>query len=185
MLLSLLGLGAGTLLPRGLRASSRASGLPVERPARSPFEPDRRLALSAACERILPGAGEAGVMDHIDYWMGREPFSSFVRPLFKVGAIHLDRLSRQDFGKAYAHCQPEQQNALLARFQRGEIKARRFQSQAFFEHLLRFTLEGFLGDPKYGGNRGEVGWKLIGRSECWWQPRHMDYILRPDQGLPW
>ena len=25
-----------------------------------------------------------------------------------------------------------------------------------------FTLEGFLGDPSYGGNKDYVGWKLVG-----------------------
>ena len=28
--------------------------------------------------------------------------------------------------------------------------------------LTSLTLEGFLGDPIYGGNRDGVGWKMIG-----------------------
>ena len=32
----------------------------------------------------------------------------------------------------------------------------------FFELLRTHTLYGFLGNPSYGGNRDQVGWKLIG-----------------------
>ncbi len=28
--------------------------------------------------------------------------------------------------------------------------------------LLVLTMEGFLGDPSYGGNKDEVGWALVG-----------------------
>ncbi len=89
----------------------------------------------------------------------------------------------------FAACKPDQQDALLTRFQKGEVKARSFKSRQFFEHLVRFTLEGFLGDPKYGGNRDRVGWKFIGRPQghpgCWWEPRDFDFELETDEGLPW
>ncbi|HEX5768817.1 MAG TPA: gluconate 2-dehydrogenase subunit 3 family protein, partial [Burkholderiales bacterium] len=32
----------------------------------------------------------------------------------------------------------------------------------FFELLLALTMEGYLGDPVYGGNRGMAVWKMIG-----------------------
>lgn len=32
----------------------------------------------------------------------------------------------------------------------------------FFELLRTHTMYGFLGNPSYGGNRDEAGWKLIG-----------------------
>jgi len=35
-------------------------------------------------------------------------------------------------------------------------------SKMFFDMLWRNTEEGFFADPLYGGNRGKVGWKLIG-----------------------
>ena len=31
-----------------------------------------------------------------------------------------------------------------------------------FKTLRAYTIIGFLGDPKYGGNRDEIGWKYIG-----------------------
>ncbi len=171
MMVGLLGLGAGAGLPVKLAARVRASG--------SPFEADRRRALSAAAERVLPGAVEAGVPEYIDYWMAREPFSHLVEPLLRIGAVHLDRIAGQEHSRAFADCKPGQQDAILKRFQAGELKLKKFDGRQFFEHLVRFTLEGFLGDPKYGGNRDLVGWKFIGRSECWWQPRNLDLILMP------
>ena len=36
------------------------------------------------------------------------------------------------------------------------------ESTEFFKRSREFTILGFLGDPKHGGNRNEVGWKHIG-----------------------
>ena len=36
------------------------------------------------------------------------------------------------------------------------------EEQPIFELILTHTLMGFLADPARGGNRGAVGWKLIG-----------------------
>jgi gluconate 2-dehydrogenase gamma chain len=36
------------------------------------------------------------------------------------------------------------------------------EGQAIFELILTQTVMGFLADPARGGNRGEVGWKLVG-----------------------
>ena len=35
-------------------------------------------------------------------------------------------------------------------------------SKLFFDILWRNTEEGYFADPMYGGNRGKVGWKLVG-----------------------
>jgi gluconate 2-dehydrogenase gamma chain len=36
------------------------------------------------------------------------------------------------------------------------------EEQPIFELILTHTIMGFLADPAWGGNRGAVGWKLIG-----------------------
>jgi gluconate 2-dehydrogenase gamma chain len=43
----------------------------------------------------------------------------------------------------------------------------------FFQRLVTLTLEGFLSDPQYGGNRNQVGWRFIGRTPCWWAPKRL------------
>ena len=160
MILSLLAVPAVRLLPRASAAV---------------FEPDRRRALAAAAERVLPGAIEAGVPEYMDYWLARQPFSVAPdwKPILKVGAVHLDRIARADFNRAFADCKPEEQDAVLTRFQKGEIVAKRFNSKVFFQRLVTLTLEGFLSEPQYGGNRDMVGWRFIGRSPCWWAPKRL------------
>jgi gluconate 2-dehydrogenase gamma chain len=39
---------------------------------------------------------------------------------------------------------------------------RNLTAESFFHNLRRHTAEGFFSDPVYGGNRGLVGWKLVG-----------------------
>ncbi len=182
LLVGLLGLGAGSALPVSwVTAKTRGT--------KSTFAPDRRLALAAATERILPGAIDAGVPDYIDYWMQRAPFEQFVEPLFRIGSVHLDRIARHEHGKVFARCSSKVQDDILRRFQKGEVRAKKFQSKAFFEHLVRFTLEGFLGDPKYGGNKNRIGWNFIGRPQghpgCWWEPRDFRIDQGRLKGLPW
>ena len=36
------------------------------------------------------------------------------------------------------------------------------EGEPFFEMVRTHTVMGFLSDPKYGGNAGESGWKVIG-----------------------
>ena len=50
----------------------------------------------------------------------------------------------------------------LAKEARAELHAWRKQNPEFFETLRIHVITGFLADPKYGGNRGWVGWKHLG-----------------------
>jgi gluconate 2-dehydrogenase gamma chain len=55
-----------------------------------------------------------------------------------------------------------QQDALLGRFQTGDIPLGRFDTTRFFEVLRTFALEGFPGDPRHGGNREGIAWTWLG-----------------------
>ena len=35
-------------------------------------------------------------------------------------------------------------------------------AREFFAHLWEATVEGFFGDPVYGGNRDMIAWRMIG-----------------------
>lgn len=171
MILSLLSISAGRLLP-GCRSNPAKDLNGVSAVV---FEPDRRRALCAASERVLPGAIEAGVPEYMDYWLARQPFSVAPdwKPILKVGAVHLDRIARAEYRRAFADCKPDEQDAVLTRFQKGEVRAKRFNSNVFFQRLVTMTLEGFLSEPRYGGNRDGVGWRFIGRTPCWWAPKRL------------
>ncbi|HOX45714.1 MAG TPA: gluconate 2-dehydrogenase subunit 3 family protein [Myxococcota bacterium] len=181
----LLGLGAAGLWPRRVRPQGHARAPAPLAPGRSPFDARQRRALAAACERVLPGAGEAGVPGYLDRQLAREPFSRFLAPTFGRAAELLDSQAREAHGQVFAELPAEAQDAILGRFQAGAVQAQGFQARPFFEHLVRFCLEGFLGDPRHGGNRAEVGWRFIGHHPCWWSPRRIDSLTRRGRALPY
>jgi gluconate 2-dehydrogenase gamma chain len=187
VILGLLGASGGTLGVGGWKGARRAWAQAKGAPdAAGPIQPEQERALAAAVERLFPGAIEAGVPGYIRYWTERPPFDRLAdwRPLLKIGAVHLDRVAQRDYQRAFADCNAEQQNTILWRFQEGKEPAKRFPSDLFFQRLLTLTLEGMFSDPKYGGNRGMAGWKLIGFHPCWWSPKRIRRALYHDEGAP-
>ena len=53
---------------------------------------------------------------------------------------------------------------------------------AFFEQILNNTREGFLSDPVYGGNRGMVGWQMIGFPGA--RYNYLDWVSRHNERFP-
>ncbi len=158
--------------------------------------PDRVAALGAATEAILPGARAAGALLFIDYWMQQEMVENMAHML-DIGAIMLNRVAQVEHQAVFAECSIEQQahvlgifqkNAVdetLAKVRRGPAKASRFDARGFFERLVTLTLESYLGEPKYGGNKDKVGWHFIGWKHCWWSPKHIGTLIDADPRLPY
>jgi gluconate 2-dehydrogenase gamma chain len=113
--------------------------------------------LEAIAARILPttatpGAREAGVI-----WFMDGAFGSFMRdalPMVRAGMTALGEKIRIDYpgARAFSDLDATDQDACLATEEGG----------AFFELVRMLTLVGFLGMSSYGGNRDNVGWKLLG-----------------------
>ncbi len=124
-----------------------------------------RAVLDAFVDRIMPvddsgpGALAAGAADYIDsalaQWLA--PEAAFVRE----GLSWLDQIARSSGSAGFAGLADQAQDDLMRRFEQGGI-AEFEQAQAFFNRLLRLTLEGCFCDPYYGGNRSYIGWDLIG-----------------------
>lgn len=119
--------------------------------------------VAAACERILPrdedpGAKDANVPAYIDRML-QTPELKQMKTDFLQGLSALERRSRSMFKKGFMEAAPEQQDELLAIFKDSGAGT---GEAHFFELLMVLTLEGFLGDPSYGGNQGRVGWRLVG-----------------------
>ncbi|MCL1142171.1 gluconate 2-dehydrogenase subunit 3 family protein [Shewanella gaetbuli] len=55
-----------------------------------------------------------------------------------------------------------QQDAYLTKLESGSVDLDGVPSAIFFSMLLQNTIEGFLADPSYGGNKDMLGWKAIG-----------------------
>jgi gluconate 2-dehydrogenase gamma chain len=130
------------------------------------LSPEEWDALEAITARIMPtdgepGAREAHAVNYIDAQLALGAFSAF-RRLFAAGLRQVNLLAQRTAGKPFAQLSAGQQDAVLRRVERGVPLGRKRDSRQFFRLLLTFTLEGFLCDPVYGGNRDRVGWRFIG-----------------------
>lgn len=110
------------------------------------FTPAEARELDAMIAQIIPsdespGAREAGVIRFIDRAM--QSLDNDVRQLYRQGLADLGPFSTLD-----------------ASAQRARLES--IQQAEFFRTVRMHTVMGFLADPKYGGNRDKIGWKLMG-----------------------
>ena len=108
-----------------------------------------------------------------------------LRGKYRDGVAELDRRSRSRFGTDFVALAPEQQDTVLRAMERAEsaeattltpshspgsvvseepaLQQTSTETElAFFPLLVAHTRQGFYADPIYGGNRGRVGWEVIG-----------------------
>jgi gluconate 2-dehydrogenase gamma chain len=142
------------------------------------LKPDEVSEVDAISARIIPtdetpGAREAGVIYFIDRAL--VTFASGDQQKYREGLPELHSLVGEKFpGVAkFSAASAEQQDELLRSMDAAndKIVSRRRNvnsAKTFFEAVRIHTISGFLIDPETSnGNRGGVGWKLIGR-----EPEH-------------
>jgi len=147
--------------------------------------------IEAAIARIIPtdelgpGAKDAGVATFIDrqlagpygraetwYMQGpwhegteQQGYQLKLTPaqLYRAAIRDIDEhVSAGEAGRSFAQLDEKSQDALLHALEKGEVELPHAPAKAFFKLLVQNTVEGFLADPLYGGNRDFAGWKLIG-----------------------
>lgn len=85
------------------------------------------------------------------------------RDVYRAGVAAVDRYSREQFGGPFVELSEEQQDQIVGALVDGSATGfEPLTPQQFFHTLRRHTAEGMFSDPVYGGNRGLVGWQLIG-----------------------
>ena len=126
-------------------------------PAFRVLSAEQAIEIEAIAAQILPttdtpGAREAGVIYFIDHALAT-----------------FDRSSRRDYQRGLADLQTRVARKFPPARRFSELDAarqvdvlREIEKTPFFETVRSHTVAGFLADPQYGGNRNEVGWKLIG-----------------------
>lgn len=120
--------------------------------------PHQRATIDAATARIIPtdqdpGASEAGVVNYIENTLVSRDAGSLT--LYRNGVEELDRLAQERFSaKDFCSLDPAQQDHVLTVMEQSK--------SPFFALLLEHTMEGFYGDPRHGGNKNRVGWKMLG-----------------------
>jgi gluconate 2-dehydrogenase gamma chain len=137
-----------------------------ESDARRPavLSPNETRILAAIAERIFPatdspGAVEAGAVEYIELALAGD-YAEFLSD-YRKGFKAIDRQAREKFGAKFVALGDADKDAVLSDCEAGQIP--RFKNSAdFFETVRCHVLEGVFGEPQYGGNRGLVGWRLVG-----------------------
>jgi gluconate 2-dehydrogenase gamma chain len=126
-------------------------------PALRALSAEQAIEVEAIAAQILPttdtpGAREAGVIYFIDHALAT-----------------FDRSRRRDYQRGLADLQARVPKKFPSARKFSELDSarqvevvREIENTPFFGTLHFHTVAGFLADPQYGGNRNEVGWKLIG-----------------------
>jgi len=107
--------------------------------------------LEAVCAHIIPedqdpGAVRAGVVVFVD-----RQLTGFFKPLQKSYRQGLAAI-----GPGFADLPAAAQLDALRRMERNP------ETKPFFDMLVAHTMQGFYGDPRHGGNRERVSWKMLG-----------------------
>jgi gluconate 2-dehydrogenase gamma chain len=154
------------------------------------FTPEEAAFVRTALDHLIPadelgpGAREAGVAVFIDRqlagaygtaakwymqgpWGESVPEQGYQRPLapqelYRVSIHEVNEVCRERFGDRFDRIAPEEQLRVLQQMERGELGGADAPIPEFFSMLLSNTMEGFFADPIYGGNRGKIGWRLVG-----------------------
>ncbi|HEY7387742.1 MAG TPA: gluconate 2-dehydrogenase subunit 3 family protein [Bryobacteraceae bacterium] len=121
------------------------------------FDASTAADVEALAEQIIPatdapGAKQAGVVYFIDHAL--LTFAAGQRHEFGTGLVETAQRRGELFpgSASTAALTHEQQIQLM----------RAIENTSFFELLRTLTVLGFLGDPSYGGNQNQTGWKQIG-----------------------
>ena len=142
------------------------------------FTIEEGQTVAAICDRIIPadqdpGATEAGAVNFIDLQL-MGPYKRH-RATYRQGIRGVEQTSLKRFGHRFTELGPEGQDEVLKELERaaaaretrkgvsspGETR-KGVSSEDFFSLILSHTMQGFYGDPRHGGNRGRVSWKMLG-----------------------
>ena len=126
--------------------------------------PSETRTLAAIADRIFPktdtpGAVEIGVLNYINIALMGD--YAVLAPLYRQGLRAVNRLAQAKFAQRFPDLNEEQKDAVLTEFETGSVAG--FKKAAeFFETVRYHVLEGVFCEPQYGGNKGMIGWRLVG-----------------------
>ncbi|MFZ7089396.1 gluconate 2-dehydrogenase subunit 3 family protein [Curtobacterium sp. RRHDQ10] len=155
------------------------------------FTDAEAITVEAVGERIIPadgdepGATDAGVVYYIDRAVAG--FSTRLQRPYRLGLRELDRWCVDTHGAPFRNLDTLTQDAVVAEFlgdpvepslegpvtepngrQVAEGGRDTLLLRRLFAILREHVIEGYFCDPAYGGNRGTVGWKLVGFPGAQW-----------------
>ena len=167
-------------LPLGVAAGDKTVKVPLRF-----FTEEEALDAGAAAARIFPadssgpGAAEAGVVIYIDRQLagpyGRDR-DRYTQPPFETAPPELGYQAKATPREIYREglktiaglhrLSPDEQDQ----------KLRQIENTVFFSLLRTHTIEGMFSDPMHGGNKGMIGWQMLG-----FPGPQMSYLKEVDQ----
>jgi len=128
---------------------------------------DEARTLEAICERIIPadhdpGAAWAGVVAFVDRQL-LGPYRR-LRKTYRLGIAGTAATGLEMFGKPFAALTLQQQDAVLRAMEEGEARGdcwNQVSAKSFFDLVVSHAMQGYYGDPRHGGNRERVSWKML------------------------
>jgi len=117
-------------------------------------------------EEGSPGATEAGVTTYIDRSLAG--FMRDLQPVYRRGLAALADLTTSRTGASFVDATSAQRAELMHEMSELSVNEPNAFLGQFFRIVREHTIQGFFGDPAYGGNRDTVGWKLVGFPGAQW-----------------
>ena len=133
------------------------------------FFSEEEAATAAAVSECLiptdefPGAAWAGVVNFMD----RQLKGHYRRhqKTYRDGLRGVNQTSEALFGAGFVRLEPNQQAAVLEALEKGEPPGeiwKNMSSRSFVDLVLTHTMQGYYGDPRHGGNRDAMSWRMLG-----------------------
>jgi gluconate 2-dehydrogenase gamma chain len=152
--------GRRVFLQVGVSAAVGVTAACTSGPARETwrfFTPAQAQTVAAICEQLIPadqdpGAREASVVNYIDLQLSKR-FKKH-RRVYQQGIEAVDAASRAKFARRFVDLNSGQQIDVLNTIEEN--------SPEFFDLIVAHARQGFYGDPRHGGNRNRVSWKMLG-----------------------
>jgi len=161
-------LGAGTIA-MGTAAISLIEGCAApSRSTRQFFSDDEYRLVEAIAEQIIPtdnwpGGRDAGVANYIDIQLAG-PLRRF-QEQYRTGLAAINESCVGKFGERFEKLAWDTQTGFLLDMESGKLSSDRWNNgfgARFFELLRSHSLQGFYGNPRHGGNRDFVSYRMMG-----------------------
>ena len=128
---------------------------------------DEGRTLEAISGRIIPadadpGAAWAGAAIFIDRQLAG-PYRK-LRKTYRLGLAGTNGTSLEMCGHPFVALTSQQQDAVLQSMDKGQARGEYWMgisAKSFFDLVVSHTMQGFYGDPRHGGNRDRVSWKML------------------------
>jgi gluconate 2-dehydrogenase gamma chain len=181
--------GLAPAVPAAAKTSKKAVPAPQAEPLLALNETEHAFVVAAVdtfipADELSPSGSECGCAVYIDHqlasaWGGGakmyragpyfkgKPEQGYQLPLtpaefMSAGIAAANEWSRKTYGHDFDRLDANKRIEAMKVMESGKAEFTNFSSRAFFARLLAMTMEGFFGDPIYGGNRNKASWRMLG-----------------------